>query len=192
MKKTYSITDATLPAQIRHGAIGILPTDTIYGIVADAFNMRAVERVYQAKGRSPKKPCIILVDSPEAITGFGVPPEQIAKVSQYWPGAVSVIFWDIAEELAYLHRGTHSLSFRVPADETLRGFLANTGPIIAPSANKEGQLSAKNIQEAMAAFGDLADFYVDGGQLVGEPSTLIRIEPNDSLTILRQGSQKIQ
>lgn len=187
MNAVYKPYDAVVASLLKEGAIGILPTDTIYGIVANAFDEVAVQHVYDAKGRSPEKPCIILVDSPETITGFGVPIEQIGIVSHYWPAPLSVIFWGIGDEFAYLHRGTNSLSFRVPANEALRKFLARSGPIIAPSANKEGHPTAETIDESIEVFGDEADFYMDGGKLQGEPSTLVRIEADGKPHLLRQG-----
>lgn len=177
---------------LKSGGVGIIPTDTLYGIVARAHDRAAVERVYEIKGRSPDKPCIILINRLERLSDFGISLSENERniLNKVWPGKVSVILPCTREDLTYLHRGTNTLAFRLPADNKLQVFLSETGPLIAPSSNREGKSSAKTITEARDYFGEKVDFYIDGGELLGEPSTLIEI--NDAkLHILRAGSGKI-
>jgi L-threonylcarbamoyladenylate synthase len=179
---------------IKNGGIGVLPTDTIYGIAASALLPAAVERVYQARGRRPDKPCIILIADTKDLTLFGVDPisqfreivkwEEVEKAC--WPGPVSIVFACPDEKFSYLHRGTHTLAFRLPKNDELRTLLRETGPLIAPSANPEGQKPAALVSKAREYFGDNADFYVDGGIRSGEPSTVLQIK-DGKLTVLRQG-----
>ncbi len=174
------------------GGIGILPTDTLYGFVASARFPHAVERLYRARGRDERKPCIVLVEQIKDVEYFGVSfsPQVELMLRSFWPGAVSVIFPNISDRFSYLHRGTGTLAFRVPDFVELRNFLHESGPIVAPSANPEGLKPAETIDEAWRYFESSADFFVDGGTLFGEPSTLVRIE-GEKCKVLRQGARKI-
>ena len=172
---------------LKKGGVGILPTDTLYGIVASALNEKAVERVYALKGRAPAKPCIILISSLSDLALFGVTlsPALQTILSTYWPGPTSIILPCVGEAFAYLHRGTHSLAFRLPKNDSLRALLQETGPLIAPSANAEGLPPATTIKEAQDYFKDKVDFYMDGGVLNNPPSSLIRISEDGAVEKLR-------
>lgn len=186
MQRTFH--DTQLPEEIKRGAVGVIPTDTLYGVVASALNPEAVERVYALKGRDGNKPCIILIDRPEAIATFGVSKEAIAKVAHVWPAPLSIIFNRLDPKFSYLAREGKLPPFRVPADTALREFLARSGPLIAPSANMQGESPATTAQEAKAIFGEHIDFYVDGGHKAGAPSTLVQAGPAGELTVVRQGA----
>lgn len=175
--------------QLCSGAVGVLATDTIYGIVARALDTAAVERVYQVRGRRPDKPCIILIPSPDAVQKFGVQTDALATqiLAKLWPGPFSVVLDAPSAEWSYLHRGTNTLAFRVPAHAQLRELLERTGPLIAPSANPEGMKPAATIEKAREYFGDSIDFYDDAGVRVGEASTVVRIHDGVA-TVLRQGA----
>ncbi len=170
------------------GGVGVVPTDTLYGIVASAFNAGAVERVYRIKDRMPVKPPIILVASIDDLARFDVTitPMELTILHHHWPGPVSVIFPCENAAFAYLHRGANSLAFRLPNDERLRAFLAKSGPLIAPSANPEGLPPAKTVAEAKGYFGDLVDFYIDDGTKEGSPSVIIRPNTDGTWDTLRK------
>lgn len=172
---------------LRRGMIGILPTDTLYGIVASALNEESVRRVYTLKERTPTKPCIILIPSLEDVAAFGVVLSKKRRevLAQYWPGPVSISMPCGPGIPEYLHRGTGTLAFRVPNDERLVSFLRCSGPLIAPSANPEGLKPAETIDEAKKYFGTRVDFYIDDGVRAGMPSKLIALDEHDSVTILR-------
>jgi L-threonylcarbamoyladenylate synthase len=161
---------------LRAGGVGVMATDTLYGVVAPVLNRAAVERVYQLKHRRPSKPCIILISHYEDLAGFGieVTPGLRRQLSEYWPGPVSVILPCPRADLAYLHRGTRTLAFRLPAKPALRRFLQQTGPLIAPSANPEGLPPATTLGEARAYFGDAVDFY-RRGRTTNRASKLIQV-----------------
>lgn len=157
--------------------IAVIPTDTIYGIVTSAWNKESVERVYQLKGRNPEKPCIILLSSVEQMKDFGVTEEYIDKVSAYKSqGPTSFIVPITRTDLTYLDRGTGTLAFRIPDNERVQTILQESGPLIAPSANTEGNPPATTIAEAQEYFGDSVSQYVDGGTITGSPSALIDIK----------------
>lgn len=170
---------------LRDGGVGVLATDTLYGLVAHAENRQAVERLYELKGRRPDKPLIILIASIKDVERFGVKvnTELTQQLKGYWPGPVSIILPCNNDKFEYLHRGTNSLAFRVPGKTSLRKMLRKTGPIVAPSANPEGLEPARTIAQARTYFGDKIDFYRQG-RTVQEPSRLIKIDGND-ITVLR-------
>lgn len=168
---------------LKKDGIGVMLTDTIYGVVGRALSKKAVQRIYRLKQRNPDKPFIILISSYADLSKFGVKPSPALK--KYWPGKVSIILRAPAPKLRYLHRGTKALAFRLPQSAKLRAFLRKTGPLVAPSANPEGLPPARDIQEAAQYFGDKVDFYLDGGRRLGKPSKLIRIAQG-KIEILRR------
>lgn len=163
--------------------MGVLATDTIYGIVGRAHDRTAVERIYKLKGRSPDKPMIILIGSVEDLELFGVRADGV-NLADHWPGPVSIILPCDRDDLEYLHRGTKTLAFRLPDKPALRDLLSKTGPLVAPSANPEGHPPARNVEEAKAYFGDQVSIYV-GGEVTGSPSKLIKIDESGNVTVLR-------
>jgi L-threonylcarbamoyladenylate synthase len=97
------------------------------------------------------------------------------------------VILDCPEDIfSYLHRGTQTLAFRLPASANLRELLLKTGPLIAPSANIEGLPPAKNIEEARNYFGDAVDLYMDGETIAGKASRVVRLHNDGSITILRE------
>ena len=189
--KHYKTFSSEAAHALLRGAVGILPTDTLYGLVASATEPMAVERVYRLKGRDDNKPCIILVPEEASVAHFGVPTEEISQVARYWPGALSVIFSTIDKKYDYLIRDGKLPPFRIPDNAALRHFLHESGPIIAPSANKQGEQPVANIQSAQELFSDTIDFYIDGGVLRGHPSTLVRLQQRN-MEVIRQGALKIK
>ena len=177
---------------LRSGNIGIIPTDTIYGIVASAMDKDAVERVYRVRGRDEGKPCIVLIADVADIDQFQIPLSGKATkwLEKWWPGQVSVILPCPDERWRYLHRRTGTIAFRVPDVPELRELLRTTGPLVAPSANPQGMPPARTVAEALIYFGDGIDFSVDGGTLEGQPSTLVRFEENRPV-VIRSGTVKI-
>ncbi len=161
------------------GGVGVLATDTLYGLVGQALNPKTVERIYQLKRRQPYKPCIILISSVSDIGIFGINVSVDFKnvLQKYWPGPVSVVLSCSNLEFQYLHRGTCTLAFRIPDKPPLRKLLASTGPLIAPSANLENEPPATTIMQARKYFGDAVDFYA-GGRTKKRPSQVIQFHDN--------------
>jgi L-threonylcarbamoyladenylate synthase len=170
---------------IAGGGIGVLPTDTLYGLVGSALSPDAVERIYQLKQRSSSKPLIVLVSEIDQLEQFGIILTEGLRstIAKYWPGPYSIILDTLDDQFDYLHRGTGSIAFRIPDKEELLNLLNATGPIVAPSANVEGERPAETISAAKKYFGTDVDFYVDGGMLTGKPSTIIQINDEGVSTI---------
>ncbi|MBI3638608.1 L-threonylcarbamoyladenylate synthase [Candidatus Wolfebacteria bacterium] len=201
---------------IRDGGIGIIPTDTIYGMVGSAMSKKAVNRIYKLRFRDSKKPFIILISSLNDLARFNIKTDSETKkiLNCFWPGKVSIVLPCSSKEFLYLHpvrskpplaaadvqthrtsngvhRGAKTLAFRMPKDKDLIELIKKTGPLVAPSANPEGLPPAKTIKQAKKYFGDNVDFYVGVRKLSGRPSTLIKIN-GDKVVVLRQGVVKIK
>lgn len=175
--------------QLQEGKIGVIPTDTLYGLVGSALNKETVERIYAVRARDLDKPCIVLIADSKDLALFGVSISDGEKkyLQQWWPGKVSVILPVANDAMRYLHRGKNAIAFRLPKSLALRNLLKQTGPLIAPSANIQGMNPSFSLEEAWQYFGKGVNFYVDGGIMQGEPSTLVQFE-NEQPIVLRQGN----
>lgn len=188
MKNVVTIDEAILILQA--GGVGVMPTDTVYGLVARAVDQAAVKRFYALKQRE-HKPGTVVAASVEQLIGLGVERQYLDRVGHLWPNPLSVET-PLGENLAYLHQNTGREALRVVADEGLRRILEQTGPLVTTSANKPGEPGSVTIEEAWEYFGDKVDFYVDGGDLSDRaPSTIIRVTDN-GIEIIRQGAVVIR
>lgn len=172
---------------LKGGGVAIVPTDTLYGVVGQALNPTVVERIHKIKNRSDNKPFIILISSLQDLKTLKIDVDEKTGgfLSSVWPGPVSVILPCVDTDLEYLHNNM-GLAIRLPKDEKLLEIIQHTGPLVAPSANPEGMKTASTIGEAKEYFGDSVDFYLDGGLIDGEPSTLVSIVGGE-VKVLRQG-----
>ena len=127
---------------LKKGAVGVLPTDTLYGLVGKALDKNVAERIYRLKKRAPEKPFIILISDIEDLQLFNISLSPKIKnfLRQIWPNPVSVILPTRDKSLEFLHRGTQTLAFRIPKDETLLKIIKETGPLVAPSANPASKI----------------------------------------------------
>lgn len=182
IRRNYGKFSRKLALKIRKGAIGVLPTDTLYGLVGSAFSRRSIGRIYELKERNAKKQLIVLISKLSDLNLFGARLDEKTRgiLKKVWPGKVSVILPIRGE----------SVAFRLPADRALRRFLNVSGPLVAPSANPEGKPPARNIREARRYFGDKADFYLNKGILKSKPSTLIKFK-NGRLEVVREGAVNV-
>jgi L-threonylcarbamoyladenylate synthase len=169
------------------GRVGVIPTDTVYGLAARAADPAAVARLYALKHRE-HKPGTIIAANTDQLLALGVSADHVDRVKGVWPGSVSVET-PLGPELAYLHQETGRQGFRVVADEALRALLEITGPLVTSSANQPGEPVSVMLEQAWEYFGDSVDFYVDGGDLSGKlPSTLIAIRENGKVEVIREGA----
>lgn len=175
---------------VKDGKLIVLPTDTVYGIGADAFNKDAVQALLDAKGRGREFPPPVLIGDPNVMHALGldIPPIIEDLVEEYWPGALTVIVkaqpslhWDLGNT-----KGTVAL--RMPDHEAAIALLKKTGPLAVSSANKHGGDAAKSVMDAAVQLGDAVEVYVDGGKSrIGESSTIIDATVNPP-EILRRGA----
>lgn len=177
-------TDMETAAEILlQGGIGVLATDTLYGIVGSALSSETVDRIYETKQRNHTKPLIVLITQMEDVEQFGVvlSDKLITQLEQYWPGPYSILLPTIDDQFEYIHRGTDQIAFRMPDKDDLRALLQVTGPLVAPSANMEGMPPAQTISEARNYFGTDVDFYIDEGERKNKPSTILSFDGDDVL-----------
>jgi len=178
--------------QIRAGAVGVMPTDTVYGLVGQALNKQSAKRIKKLKNRD-KKPLIVLISKLKEIEKFGLKINQANRevIKKLWPGPISIVFNGLPKSFHYLSGGKKSLAFRLPQDKKLRDCLAKTGPLIATSANPRGLSPAQTIAEAKKYFGSQVDFYLSAGyKMPLIPSMVIEIK-RGKVVILRQGIKPI-
>lgn len=186
---TRRITLQEAAQALLRGRVGVIPTDTVYGLVARASDVQAVAKLYALKHRQ-HKPGTVIAANVEQLMKLGVPEAFLRRVAHWWPASLSVEI-PLSENLNYLHQATGRQAFRVVADEVVRALLEQTGPLATSSANQPGLPGSVTIEEAEAYFEDEVDFYVDGGDLSGRaPSTIIRVA-DDGIEVIREGAVKI-
>ncbi|ANN15533.1 threonylcarbamoyl-AMP synthase [Amycolatopsis orientalis] len=181
---------AAAASAVRSSRLVVLPTDTVYGIGADAFDAGAVQSLLRAKNRGPDMPVGVLVGSWSTVDGLvlGTPPQARALIEAFWPGDLSIILphapslqWNLGQS-----RGTVML--RMPLHPVALELLRDVGPMAVSSANVSGQPPATTAQEAVDQLGDSVAVYLDGGSS-GEPvpSTMVDLTGDDPV-ILREGA----
>jgi len=172
------------------GKVVVMPTDTLYGIVARTQDKLSVAKLYQLKQRDDK-PGTIIAASLTQLEQLGLKHRYLKAVEQFWPGPISVIIPTSDPNLNYLTLNKYSIAVRIPKDIDLQKLLKITGPLLTTSANQPGKTPAKNIDEAKAYFGSEVDYYLDGGDLSNaKASTIIRII-DDAIEIVRPGAVNI-
>lgn len=181
--------DSDVIARIADGAVVVLPTDTVYGLVCSAKLPEAIARLYRLKDRE-NKPGTLVAASIEQLVELGIPRRYLKPVEHYWPNAITIVVPAGAIPTA-IHQGKGSIAVRIPKDTAFHELLQHTGPLLTSSANQPGEQPAETVAQAEAYFGDSVDLYVDGGDLSGrQASTIIRIV-DDAVEILREGAVKI-
>lgn len=175
---------------VRGGDLVVMPTDTVYGLGADAFNNAAVEKLLATKRRGPDMPVPVLVGSWLTIQGLVREFNDTAAtlVEAFWPGGLSIIVpeapslpWNLGDT-----RGTVLL--RMPNQPLALELLREVGPMAVSSANISGNAPATKIHQARQQFGSAVPVYLDGGEAaIGEPSTIIDISSGHPV-ILREGA----
>lgn len=172
------------------GNLVVMPTDTVYGIGADAFDSAAVRALLAAKGRGPDMPVPVLVGSWKTIEGLvmAVPPVATKLVEAFWPGGLSLVVehapsltWDLGDA-----KGTVML--RMPLHPVALDLLRSVGPMAVSSANRSGHPPAVTAAQAEEQLGDQVSVYLDGGTApLGVASTVVDVT-GPIPVLLRQGA----
>jgi tRNA threonylcarbamoyl adenosine modification protein (Sua5/YciO/YrdC/YwlC family) len=168
------ITQAELA--LRRGELVVLPTDTVYGIAAEAFDPVAVDGLLKAKGRGRDMPPPVLVGTVRAAMALVMDLADTGKdlIDEFWPGGLTLVcrasptlVWDLGET-----KGT--VAVRMPLHQVALELLKKTGPLAVSSANVSGQAPATTADEAVAQLGDSVSVYLDAGPCPGDvPSTIV-------------------
>lgn len=171
--------------ELKKGNIIVSPTDTIYGILADATNEEAVRKLYRIR-RPSGKPFLVLLPDESWIEEFCLEVPEKAKPLLELEG-ITLVLPKKCSKYDYINRD--SIAVRIPKRGIIKEILQRLGrPVVAPSANPEGEKPAESIQEAKKYFGDQVSLYVDGGVIKGEPSTIVSFV--EGVKILREGKVK--
>jgi L-threonylcarbamoyladenylate synthase len=187
-----SLHDPQLVPLYAGGAVGVIPTDTIYGLSASAHSAEAAAKLYKLKHRE-QKPGTVIAASVDQLRELGIASEYLDAVAHLWPNPLSIEL-PVGENLEYLAQGTGHCAFRVVADARVRQFLEQIGPLLTSSANHPGKPAANNIAEALAYFSDQVGFYVDGGERTGRPPSTVarlRLPVDGTLDIIRLGAVNV-
>lgn len=175
---------------VSRGGLVVLPTDTVYGIGADAFTPDAVAALLAAKGRGRQMPPPVLVPDVRTLDGLctDVPDAARALVEAFWPGGLTVICrsqpslaWDLGET-----RGT--VAVRMPDHPAALALLRRTGPLAVSSANRTGRPAATTAAEALEQLGDSVAVYLDGGAAPGGVASTIVDATTGVLRVVREGA----
>lgn len=177
---------------IGRGELVVVPTDTVYGLAADAFQPAAVRALVEAKGRTLASPPPVLIPGAAQLEALAesIPAEVRILTNALWPGAFTVIVpanpsldWDLGE--------THgTVALRVPDDEIVRALLEDTGPLAVSSANLTGQPPARTAAEADGMLGASVAVILDGGERGERPSTIVDatgVYDGGKVRIVREG-----
>jgi len=177
-------------AALRRGELAVMPTDTVYGVAADAFNPGAVEALLAAKGRGRDMPVPVLVANAEMLAALvGELPEAAKLLTDaFWPGALTLVVrhtphlsWDLGDA-----RGT--VAVRMPDDELALDLIARTGPLAVSSANRSGHPPATTMLDARLQLGAAVAVYLDGGpRPSATPSSIVDLT-GDEPKLLREGA----
>ncbi|MFL6026507.1 MAG: L-threonylcarbamoyladenylate synthase [Friedmanniella sp.] len=182
---------------VEAGECIVLPTDTVYGIGADAFNGEAVQRLLDAKMRGRDMPPPVLIGDPSLIRALATEVPDTAKdlVAEHWPGPLTVICKIQPSLRMDLGETEGTIALRVPDHELAREILRRTGPMAVSSANLSGKPAALSCAEAVDQLGDRVSVYLDGGTLTatdGAPSTIVDFTQRDGGEVLRRGALSLE
>ena len=184
-----SVGIASAVGALKDGRLVVMPTDTVYGIGADAFDSTAVAALLAAKGRGRDMPVGVLVGSWHTIEGlvYTMPDGARDLIRAFWPGALSLVVtqapslhWDLGDA-----RGTVML--RMPLHPVAIELLREVGPMAVSSANVSGRPPAVEADEARNQLGDLVDVYLDAGRSQQQAASTIVDLTGDTPRILRAG-----
>lgn len=180
---------ASAAGAVKNGGLVVLPTDTVYGVGADAFDSAAVAALLSAKGRGRDMPVPVLVGSWHTIEGLALMVPQATRdlIRAFWPGALSLVVrqapslqWDLGDA-----RGTVML--RMPLHPVAIELLREVGPMAVSSANISGRPPAVNADDARDQLGDLVDAYLDAGPSAQQAASTILDLTGAEPRILRPG-----
>ncbi len=191
---TCSNEDIAIAADcIKKGGIVIFPTETVYGLGADATNIESAKKIYQAKGRPSDNPLICHVTQAEEAEKYCVTSPFYYKIAEkFMPGPITVILKKRSDCIipAAVTGGLDTIAIRVPSNETARKLIKFSGvPIAAPSANLSGTPTLTALRHIIKDMNGRVDYIIDGGDSdIGLESTVVMIKNEDELVLLRPGA----
>jgi tRNA threonylcarbamoyl adenosine modification protein (Sua5/YciO/YrdC/YwlC family) len=182
---------ASAAAAVRRGELVVLPTDTVYGVGADAFAAEAVAAILKAKGRGREMPPPVLIPNPQTVDGLAthVPGYARDLIAACWPGPLTLVLYAQSSLMWDLGETNGTVALRMPQDDAALRLLGEVGPMAVTSANISGQPPARTILDAAAQLGSAVSVYLDSGPSTGGPaSTILDCTDDDAPVILRAGA----
>ena len=173
---------------LRRGGVVAFPTDTVYGLGADAFNAAAVERIYQIKKRPRHLPLPVLIGDMKQLALLAEPLTELALflAQRFWPGGLTLVLPQVSGLPAYL--GGAGVAVRLPAHPVCRALIRGVGsPITGTSANLSGKPSALTAGEVREQLGNGVDLVIDGGRCPGGVESTVVDLTGEKPAVLRQG-----
>lgn len=192
-EREAAVAAATLA--IRRGELVVMPTDTVYGIAADAFDGDAVQRLLDAKGRGRDMPPPVLIAETAVAMALAtsVPDAARELMAAFWPGPLTLICQAQPSLQMDLGETRGTIALRVPDHEAARAVLRMTGPLAVSSANRTGGQAARTAEEAYAQLGRSVSLYLDAGRVSGgEASSIVDFSAGESGVLVRAGALSAQ
>ena len=180
---------------IREGGLVVFPTETVYGLGADATNEKAAKSIFEAKGRPADNPLIIHLYSVEEAEKYTYTNSLYYKIAKaFMPGPITVILRARDNVPRTVTAGLDTVAVRIPVHPVAREFIKKAGvPIAAPSANLSGSPSPTCFKYAFSDMNGRVSMIIDGGESeFGLESTIVKIEDEDTLTLLRPGAVTVE
>lgn len=180
-----------LAINIKNGAVGIFPTDTVYGIGCNAFNENAINTLFKLKNRDYSKPISVLISDLKFLNDLleSISNEEKKLIKEFWPGALTIIFKKKNTVSNLLTANLDTIGIRMPNDELCLELLKYSNiPIATTSANVSGMSAGTSVSEFYNTFNNKVDFIIDNGNSnIGNASTIVQVI--DGIPhILREGS----
>lgn len=177
-------------AALKRGEVTVYPTETLYGLGADALNLDAVEKVFQLKGREPDNPIPVLVADREMLGALVAEVSPLAEklIANFWPGPLTLVLPARKDIPSGLLNADGAIGVRISSEPIATGLVRALGrPLTATSANPSGQPPARTVLQAKHYFAGAIDIFIDGGRLTSRNgSTVVEIRDN-AIRILREG-----
>ena len=172
------------------GGIVVYPTETLYGLGADAWNAAALQRLVELKGREVGKPIAVLISDTEMLEDVveDIPEQAADLMRRFWPGPLTIVLRARPGVSRLLTGGGDGIGVRVSSHPVATALVRALGrPVTAPSANPAGMPPPTRLDEARAYFGARVDVYLDGGCLPGEPASTV-VDARHGRRVLRDGA----
>lgn len=176
---------------LRNGKLVVFPTETVYGLGADATDAQAAKKIYEAKGRPSDNPLIVHIGDPKEAAKYAVlSPRYYQLAEAFMPGPLTVIMPVKDTVPKSVTAGLSTVAIRCPSHPVARAMLIEAGiPVAAPSANLSGSPSPTCAKHVMDDMDGRVDMILDGGDCdIGVESTIVKIEEDETLTLLRPGA----
>jgi L-threonylcarbamoyladenylate synthase len=186
--RAKNLTDAV--AALKRGEVIVYPTETLYGLGADALNLAAVEKVFQLKGRNPDNPIPVLVADRQMLGALVAEIPALAEklMARFWPGPLTLVLSARKDISSALLNADGGIGVRISSQPIATEIVRALGrPVTATSANASGQPPARTVQQAINYFADRINVFIDAGELISRTgSTVVEIRAN-GVRIIREG-----